>query len=130
MSVIAALIGPIEYWWDTPAAPHRFNSPPAREYRWWRNKMSETLVDAGWLVYRPHEAFKGAWDERAQIQNDAMIGMCDVVICLRPPGVPGKGTDHEIELASQLGKPVYYFPPGTGEERIAASIYYESLARR
>jgi len=113
MSIIAALIGPIEYWWDTPEEPDRFNSPAAEEYRFWRQAVNDLLVADGWLVYRPHEGFKGAWDERAQVFNDEMIKICDVVICMRPPGIPGRGTDHELELAGRLGKPIIQLPPGT-----------------
>lgn len=113
MSVIAALIGPIEWWWDTPEEPNRFSSERAVKYRAWRQHVNDTLVAAGWLVYRPHEGFKGAWDKRAQVFNDEMIKISDVVICLRPPGIPGNGTDRELTLAARLGKPVAHLPPGT-----------------
>ena len=114
MSTIAALIGPIEWWWDTPEDPHRFESERARTYRAWRQEVNDRLVAAGgWLVYRPHEGFKGDWDERAQVFNDEQIKVADIVICLRPPGIPGKGTDRELALAARLGKPVVHLPPGT-----------------
>lgn len=112
MSTIAALIGPIEWWWDTPEEPNRFESDRARAYRSWRGLVNDRLVEAGWLVYRPHEAFKGTWDNRAQKANDAQIEVADIVICLRPPGIPGKGTDAELHLAAKLGKPVVFLPPG------------------
>lgn len=111
MSTIVALIGPIEWWWDTPERPNKFNEWPAVHYRRWRGFVDAKLQAAGCLVYRPHEGFKGTWDPRAQVFNDAMIEIADVVVCLRPPGVPGKGTDHELELAAKLGKPVVYCPP-------------------
>jgi hypothetical protein len=113
MSVIVSLIGPIEHWWDTPKDPDRFMSATARGYRNWREHVGHMLVKAGCLVYRPHEGFKGPWDERAQVFNDEMIRISDVVVCLRPPGVPGSGTDKELALAAQLGKPVVHLPPGS-----------------
>lgn len=122
MSVIAALIGPIEYWWDTPEDPDRFNSQPAVEYRAWRQIVNDFLVGKGWLVYRPHEAFKGAWDERAQVFNDAVIRVADVVICMRPIGIPGLGTDHELQLAGELHKEIWYMRPGTDLEAKWAEI--------
>ena len=113
MSTIAALIGPIEWWWDTPEDPQRFVSDRARTYRAWRGLVNDRLVEAGWLVYRPHEGFKGTWDERAQVFNDEVVKVADIVISLRPPGIPGKGTDRELALAARLGKPVVHLPPGT-----------------
>jgi hypothetical protein len=113
MSIIVSLIGPIEHWWDTPEDPDRFNSPPAVAYRAWRQHVNDVLLAAGgFLVYRPHEGFKGDWDNRAQIFNDEMIRISDVVLCLRPPGIPGKGTDEELRLCAKLGKPVVFLPPG------------------
>lgn len=113
MSTIVALIGPIEYWWDTPEEPLRFTSPAAVRYRRWREDLNDFLVLMGFLVFRPHEAFKGPWDERAQVFNDEMVKIADVVICMRPEGIPGKGTDHELELAERLGKPILDAPPGS-----------------
>ena len=118
MSTIVVLIGPIEYWWDTPEEPDRFLSAPAVVYREWRIRLRDFLVDHGYLVYSPHEAFKGNWDERAQAHNDFIIGIADIVINMRPLGIPGKGTDRELELAAHLGKPVIWAPPGSRLERV------------
>jgi len=122
MSIITTLIGPIEYWWDTPDDPDRFNSQPAVEYRAWREILNDFLVREGFLVYRPHEAFKGPWDERAQIHNDFIISISDVIICMRPEGIPGKGTDHELYEAARLKKPVLYAPPGTDLQGLMAIL--------
>jgi hypothetical protein len=125
MTTIVALIGPIEYWWDTPDDPDRFNSQPAVEYRAWREILNDFLVREGFLVYRPHEAFKGPWDERAQMLNDVMVEMADIIICMRPDGVPGKGTDHELEVAGSLGKPVVWAKPGYNLNAILADLRIE-----
>lgn len=122
MSIIVALIGPIEYWWDTPEDPNRFLSPEAVEYREWREKLNDFLVREGYLVYRPYEAFKGAWDERAQVFNDAIVQVADVIVCMRPDGIPGKGTDHELDLAAKLGKPVIWAKPGYNLNGIKTDI--------
>ena len=118
MSVIVALVGPIEWWWNTEDDPARFHSPAAVHYRDWRERLSRYLVDQGFLVFRPHEAFKGTWDERAQIFNDHMVEIADVIVNMRPSGIPGKGTDHELELAEKLGKPMVEAPPGTDMQTI------------
>jgi len=122
MSTIVALIGPIEYWWDTPEDPNRFLSQQAVEYRAWREILNDFLVREGFLVYRPHEAFKGPWDERAQMLNDVMVQMADVIICMRPEGVPGKGTDHELEVAARHSKTVVDAPPGVDLHYVLESI--------
>lgn len=112
MSIIAALVGPIEYWWDTPEDPHRFDSQQAVEYRAWRVELRDFLAKHGLLVYSPHLAFFGPWDERAQAHNDSVITICDIVFNMRPYGIPGKGTDHELELAEHLSKVIVNTPPG------------------
>jgi len=122
MSTIVALIGPIEYWWDTPEDPNRFMSKQAVEYRNWRAGLNDWLVKTGYLVFRPHEAFKGPWDERAQIFNDAMVQIADIVICMRPRGIPGAGTDHELELAHKLNKMVLYAAPGYYLEQLETDL--------
>lgn len=47
-----------------------------------------------------------------QAQNDPMIGACKMVAVL---GIPGwkdsRGVGHEIDLAHELGKPVYLYLP-------------------
>lgn len=129
MSTIVALIGPIEYWWNTPDDPARFHGLEAIGYREYRERLGRYLVGEGFLVYRPHEAFKGAWDERAQVLNDVMIQIADVVVSMRPTGIPGRGTDHEIKLAREAGKPVVYAPPGTDMAWVAKQVHYAGQHR-
>jgi hypothetical protein len=80
------LVGPIDFWWN-----ENWDTPQHRTYKGWRNKVNRRLVEAGHLVYRPHEAFKGAWNERAQAVNDAAISIADCLVNLTPPGVPAYG---------------------------------------
>lgn len=125
--LLIALIGPIEYWWDTPDDPNRFMSKAAVEYRHHRDLLSNMLTSAGYLVYRPHEAFKGGWDERAQVINDAAIQNADLVINMTPRDIPtGKGTGHEIEVARERGIPVCRFGPNDNQRGLFA--YLEELA--
>ena len=110
-SLSVFLAGPIEYWWDTPEDPNRFYSHAAREYRRHRDDLSEALAEAGFLVYRPHMAFKGDWNEKMQPVNDYVISLSDIVIDMSPPGIPGAGTKHEMEYAEKLGKQIYICNP-------------------
>lgn len=93
-TAIAMLAGPIKHWWD-----ENWDTQAHWDYVDWRTVVSDGLVEDGWLVYRPHEAFKGRWDERAQSVNDLVLRTSDVICNLTPPGVPSLGTDGEILYA-------------------------------
>lgn len=86
------VVGPIDYWWNS-----RWNTPEHTQYKRHRDNVCRLLVAAGHLVYRPHEAFKGAWDETAQAVNDAAIDRADIMVNVRPPDVPAPGTEAEID---------------------------------
>lgn len=105
------LAGPIDYWWN-----ENWETPAHIAYMEWRDKVNAMLVESGHLVYRPHQAIKGAWpkDEADSYQavNDLAIYLSDVVIVLTPPGVPAYGTAAETALARTWGKQVRYAPPG------------------
>lgn len=122
-SIIIMAAGPIEWWWDTPEEPNRWSKPDAVAYRAWRDVVDEFFKDfeKGTLLYKPWLAFGGRWDERAQPLNDAMVRISDVVINMNP-GVPALGTDHEVELARKLRKPVFACPPGTNLDHLLRSI--------
>ena len=108
------LCGPIEYWWDTPEDPRRFNSYEAIRYREHRDAVRDFLVARHFLVYSPHAAFKGDWNEKMQPVNDYVLGLCDIVVNLKPKHIDGmvaNGTDHEWELARKLGKVRIELPP-------------------
>jgi len=105
--MIITVVGPIDFWWH-----ENWESPKHLAYMDWRNHISKALVEAGHLVYHPHNAFKGAWDERAQIVNDVAIVHSDLLINLRPEGVPAYGTEAEVKMAEEYGIPVLAAPPG------------------
>jgi hypothetical protein len=90
--MIVIIVGPIDYWWN-----ENWETPKHLAYMDWREHISKSLVEAGHLVIRPWMAMKGAWDERAQVVNDAGIDIADVMINVRPPGVPAFGTEKEVE---------------------------------
>lgn len=101
------LAGPIDYWWN-----ENWESAEHIAYLEWRKKVNRLLVEAGHLVYRPHEAIKGAWDESFQAVNDLAIELCDVFVYLTPEGVPAFGTEAEKNVAKGLGKEILWAPPG------------------
>jgi hypothetical protein len=93
-TAIVMLAGPIKHWWD-----ENWDTVEHWDYVSWRDAVNDGLVDEGYLVYRPHEAFKGRWDERAQSVNDLVLRTSDVILNLTPPRVPSLGTDGEILYA-------------------------------
>ncbi len=106
MGKIVMLVGPIDYWWN-----ENWHSPAHETYIAWRNELNQKLVEAGHLVYRPHEAFKGAWNELAQVVNNAAIAAADVLIDMNP-GVPAYGTAAELAFARNMSKDIRTAPPG------------------
>lgn len=106
--MIVTLIGPIKWWWD-----ENWETEAHWEYTAHRDRVNDYLVERGVLVYRPHEAFKGAWDERAQSVNDAAILASELIINLMPVGVPSVGTESELWLCEHNNRTVLWCPPGT-----------------
>lgn len=108
------LAGPIEWWWDTPEEPHRFYSSDAIQYRRHRDAVRDFFVDRHFLVYCPHTAFKGDWNEKMQPVNDFVLSKSDIFVNMKPLDIPGlvcNGTDHEEDLAWKLGKIIIPIPP-------------------
>jgi hypothetical protein len=108
------LAGPIEFWWNTPSEPDRWNSMEAVKYRWHRDAVRDFFVARHFLVYMPHEAFKGDWNEKMQPVNDFVLSKSDIFVNMKPLHIPGliaNGTDHEEELARELGKIIVPLPP-------------------
>jgi hypothetical protein len=73
--------------------------------------VESLFVEAGFLVYKPHRAFSGRWNERFQGVNDHVLGLVDAVVYMTPDGIPALGTDHEVAYAKSLGKPIFHLPP-------------------
>ena len=99
-----------------------WGGPEHTEYVAWRENVRKGLIQAGYLTYAPHEAFKGTWDERAQAVNDAGIAAADMMLVLSPPGIPTDGTDDEVAYANRIGTPVIYAPPGTTVMELMKSV--------
>jgi hypothetical protein len=103
---IIMLAGPIKHWWN-----ENWQTKDHLAYDDWRRRVNDALVARNYLVYRPHEAFKGAWDERAQSVNDMVLRSADVILNLTPPGVPSLGTDAEMLYASNFDSIIIDAPP-------------------
>lgn len=107
---VVMLCGPIAYWWDTDTYRH-WELPEHWEYVAWREALNDALVEAGYLVYRPHEAFKGTWNNRMQGLNNVVLSLADFIINMQPDGTWSEGTDEEMVECEKLGKKVFYAPP-------------------
>lgn len=105
------LAGPIDYWWN-----ENYHTPAHYRYLLWKEQMARCLIEAGHLVYRPDQAWKGAWEEGAQVVNDRALEICDVFVYLTPPGVPAYGTEAERDAARRHGLQVLHAPPGNKEQ--------------
>jgi hypothetical protein len=115
------LAGPIEWWWSTPEDPNRFDSEDAVAYRHHRVRVRDIFVEHGFLVYSPHAAFKGDWNEKMQPVNDYVLSLSDIVIDMTPRHIKhlvANGTDHEVSLALRLRKAYFPIPPSTSDGEI------------
>lgn len=111
------LAGAIKHWWD-----ENWDTPEHWEYAEWRHEASAALVAAGYLVYRPHEAFKGTWSERAQQVNDAAIEAADLMLILSSEDTPSEGTDAEAEYAKAVGTLVCRVTSDMGVESLLTML--------
>lgn len=107
---VVMLCGPIAYWWDTDTYQH-WDLPEHWHYVAWREALNDALVDAGFLVYRPHEAFKGTWNDKMQGINNQVLELSDVIINMTPEDVWSNGTDEEMAECIRQAKQVYHLPP-------------------
>jgi nucleoside 2-deoxyribosyltransferase len=120
------LAGPIEYWWGTEEEPDRFNSPAAVAYREHRDRVRDWFVDNHFLVYSPHNAFKGDWNEKMQPVNDYVLGLCDIVVDLTPDSFLRRtfGTAHEVDLAYELNKAVFCIPTQKALDQLTPAVVH------
>lgn len=112
--VKVVLAGPIKHWWTLPA--DEWGTGEHGRYVEWRDAVETAFVQAGFLVYSPHKAWRGAWSEAAQYVNDAAIAESDALVNLTPPGIPNRGTREEIDVARSIGVTVVDLPPGTAAD--------------
>jgi hypothetical protein len=128
---VVMVIGPVAYWWDTDEYKH-WDLPEHWHYVKWRQRVNDALVEAGYLVYRHWEAFKGTWNDRMQFINNAVLEQSDFVINIRPLYAWSDGTDKEVQFAREIGKPVFDYPPPKTEEEFSWAIknLLERLADR
>jgi hypothetical protein len=105
-ALIVFLGGPIKHWWD-----ENWMTPPHLRYDEWRSKVEEACIAAGFLVYKPYTAWKGTWNEQAQLINNTVIQVVDVFLDLTPPGVPSAGTEEERAYAEHVGTEILDCPP-------------------
>jgi hypothetical protein len=118
---VVMVIGPVAYWWDTDEYKH-WDLPEHWHYVKWRQRVNDALVEAGYLVYRHWEAFKGTWNDRMQFINNAVLEQSDFVINIRPLYAWSDGTDKEVQFAREIGKPVFDYPPPKTEEEFSWEI--------
>lgn len=109
--------GGIAYWWG-----ERFGSPEHQDYVQWRHDVRATLIEHNFLVYAPHEAFKGTWNRKAQIVNDAAITVSDLVLVISASYAIGNGTREETEFARRSDVPVAHAPPETGLMKMLETV--------
>lgn len=102
---VVMLCGPIAHWWN-----ENWDTAEHWHYAAWRDAVNDALVDEGYLVYRPHEAFKGTWNNKMQGVNNYVLGLSDFIVNLNP-GVPSEGTDEEMDECEVQSKVVVYAPP-------------------
>jgi hypothetical protein len=130
---LIVLAGAIKWWWlttcetcgwvgegtdcrchrGTPKLHVHWDSMEHRRYVGWRNYVRGALIEAGYLTYAPHEAFKGTWDDKAQAVNDAAIAAADLMLILSPLDTVTDGTDDEADYAKRVGTKTLVLPPGT-----------------
>lgn len=120
--LMVVVVGPIKTWWG------RMDSPEYVEYSTWRDAVRVTVIHEGHLVYSPHRAWQGAWHEAAQRVNDAAIIESDAVIVVTPENVEAVGTEAEVAVAREHGKPVIYAPPGSAAELLLVAEQLKAFA--
>jgi hypothetical protein len=118
---VVMVVGPVAYWWDTDEYKH-WDLPEHWHYVKWRERLNDALVQAGYLVYRHWEAFKGTWNNKMQEVNNYVLERSDIIVNIKPDYAWSEGTDEEMHEAERLGKVVLYAPPPKTEEEFSWAI--------
>lgn len=125
------IVGPVAYWWDTDTYQN-WETPEHWHYVAWRERVNDALVEAGYLVYRHWEAFKGTWNDDMQEVNNFVLKRCDFIINIKPDFAWSVGTDEEMVRAKDWNKTVIYAPPPRTRAEFSWAIkkLLEELAER
>lgn len=115
------IVGPVAYWWDTDEYQH-WNLPEHGHYVAWRQRVNDALVEAGYLVYRHWEAFKGTWNDDMQDVNNYVLSKSDFVVNIKPDYAWSVGTDEEMIECARLSKPCIDAPPPSTEAEFSWAI--------
>lgn len=101
-SLFVFYAGPIRHWWGTG----RWGTRAHKVYTNQRDTI-HTELSADFLVYAPYRAWRGPWNELAQKVNEHAVMLCDAMVWLHVDGVLAHGTDEELLLAMDMGKPTF-----------------------
>lgn len=104
-SLFVFLAGPIRHWWSLPDVSGKDQYFNHRE-------IAHQVLSEDFLVYSPHRAWRGPWNEVAQQVNDHALGLCHAFVYLHVPGIVASGTEAECALANELGIPVLKISTG------------------
>lgn len=124
-------IGPVAFWWDTDEYQH-WNMPEHWHYVAWRERVNDALIEAGYLVYRHWEAFKGTWNNKMQDVNNIVLERADFIVNISPDIAWSDGVTEELEVAKRLGKEVISAPPPATRAEFSWAIknLLQELAKR
>lgn len=118
---VVMILGPVAYWWDTDEYQH-WDLPEHWHYVKWREHVNDALIEAGYLVYRHWEAFKGTWNDKMQEVNNFVLDRVDFIINIRPEYAWSVGTDEELERCAKTNREVLYTPPPKTQEEFSWAI--------
>lgn len=126
MPLVVFLGGPIKHWWGFDS----WDEGLPKQYFEWRDAVEVAFVEAGFLLYMPHHAWRGRWWEPVQGVNDSAVKAAHVLVYLTPEGVPADGTDEEVAVAERHGIRTVHLPPGSDEDLQAAVQALTTLQRQ
>ena len=114
-SPVVFLGSSIRHWWKKTEDGKTLHETPAfKAYSSFREYVRGVLAGNGFMVYSPHLALKGNWNEEAGTEiNDFALSKSHAFVAIRITGVEQVGTDHEEFQAFELGLPTFTikYPP-------------------